>query len=232
MIPIRDDNPIPNVPYMTIFIIGVNIAVFLYQIFFGGRGGEEFIYKFGAIPYEITHFQEISPEPGLKTPFPNIFTLFTAMFLHGGFFHIFSNLLYLWIFGDNVEYLMGSFRFLIFYLLTGMVASVAHIIMAPSSMVPMIGASGAISGVLGAYLLKFPRAKVLVLIFLFIFIQTVSIPAIIVLGFWFIMQLAYALGELGMEGSGGVAWWAHIGGFIAGLVLVNRFQKRKVTLHW
>jgi membrane associated rhomboid family serine protease len=232
MFPLRDDNPVGKTPYMTILLIGVNLAVFIYQFILGGRGGEEFIFKFGAIPFEITHFQQITPEPNFNVAFPTFLTIFTSMFLHGGFMHIISNMLYLWIFGDNIEYLMGSFRFLIFYLLAGLVASFSHIIMDPSSTVPMIGASGAISGVLGAYLLKFPKAKVLVVIFLFIIIQTIYVPAIIVLGFWFIMQLFNAFGELGLQGSGGVAWWAHIGGFIAGMALVNKFQKRKVTLNW
>ena len=141
-------------------------------------------------------------------------------------------MLYLWIFGDNIEYIMGSFRFLLFYLLVGLAASFSHIIMEPSSAVPMIGASGAISGVLGAYLIKFPKAKVLVVIFLFIIIQTVYIPAVFVLGFWFLMQLVSGFSSLGVKGGGGVAWWAHIGGFITGILLVNKFQKRRVTLYW
>lgn len=232
MIPIRDDNPVRKTPYMTIFIIAANVLVFLYQIVLGGRGGEEFIFKFGAIPYEITHFSEVSTNPVYDTPFPNIFTLFTAMFIHGGFMHIIGNMLYLWIFGDNIEYIMGSFRFLLFYLLVGLAASFSHIIMEPSSAVPMIGASGAISGVLGAYLIKFPKAKVLVVIFLFIIIQTVYIPAVFVLGFWFLMQLVSGFSSLGVQGGGGVAWWAHIGGFITGILLVNKFQKRRVTLYW
>ncbi|HDL18754.1 MAG TPA: rhomboid family intramembrane serine protease [Bacteroidetes bacterium] len=232
MIPIRDDNPVGKTPYMTIFIIAANVLVFLYQIMLGGRGGEEFIFKFGAIPFEITHFTEVGTNPVYDTPFPNIFTLFTAMFIHGGFMHIIGNMLYLWIFGDNIEYIMGSFRFLLFYLLVGLAASFSHIIMEPSSAVPMIGASGAISGVLGAYLIKFPKAKVLVVIFLFIIIQTVYIPAVFVLGFWFLMQLVSGFSSLGVKGGGGVAWWAHIGGFITGILLVNKFQKRRVTLYW
>lgn len=233
MIPIRDDNPVHKTPYVTILLLVVNISLFLYQMFIvGGSEGEAFWMKFGAIPFEITHFRELSTTPAYDTPFPNIFTLFTSMFLHGGFMHLGGNMLYLWIFGDNIEYIMGSFRFLGFYLLTGIIAALSHIIIDPSSTTPMIGASGAISGILGAYLLKFPKARVQVLIFLFVFITTINVPAIIVLGFWFIMQLMSGYAALGQSTGGGVAWFAHIGGFIAGLILVNRFQKRRTTLYY
>ncbi len=233
MIPIRDDNPVHKTPYMTILLLAANIGAFLYQTFIiGGSGGEAFLMKFGAIPFEITHFRESTSVPAFNTPFPNIFTIFTSMFLHSGIIHLGGNMLYLWIFGDNIEYIMGSFRFLVFYLLAGLIATFSHIITDPSSMVPMIGASGAISGVLGAYLLKFPKAKVQVLIFLLIFITTVHVPAIIVLGFWFIMQLMSGFAALEKSTGGGVAWFAHIGGFIAGLILVNLFQKRRTTLYY
>ncbi|HHM24125.1 MAG TPA: rhomboid family intramembrane serine protease [Bacteroidetes bacterium] len=232
MIPIRDDNPIRQTPYVTISIIVLNVLVFFYQIALGPRGSEAFIFRYGVIPYEITHFKEITANPAFVTPFPNILTLFTAMFLHGGFFHLFGNMLYLWIFGDNVEYVLGRGRFVIFYLLTGLCASFLHILMNPSSTVPMIGASGAISGVLGAYFLKFPRARVLVVIFFFFFIQTVYIPAVFVLGFWFLMQIMSGLSSLGVREAGGVAWFAHIGGFLAGMYLVNKMQRRKVTIWW
>lgn len=229
MIPIRDDISFRQTPYMTIFIIAANIFVFAIQFLAGSRGSESLIFRFGAIPFEITHFQDVADYP--VTPFPNFLTLFTAMFMHGGFLHIFSNLLYLWIFGDNVEYLMGHFRFLIFYLITGLIASLAHVLMEPASTVPMIGASGAISGVLGAYFIKFPRAKVLVVI-IFFFIQTVYIPAVFVLGFWFLMQLSSGFSALASRELGGVAWFAHIGGFLAGMILVSLFQKRRVTVSW
>ncbi|MCH8126235.1 rhomboid family intramembrane serine protease [candidate division KSB1 bacterium] len=227
MIPLNDENPTQNIPFITYTIITVNILVFFNQFLFEGSG---FVIKYGTIPYEITHFREIASRPEFQTPFANIFTLFTSMFIHGGFFHIASNMLFLWIFGDNVEDLMGSFRFLLFYLLTGLIASLAQIIIAPSSTIPMVGASGAISGVLGAYFLKFPKAKVKVLIIFIFFIQVISVPAVIVLGFWFLMQIMSGFTSLDALDMGGVAWFAHIGGFIAGLIFVNKFQKRKVQI--
>jgi len=226
MIPLRDNNPFRQTPYMTIAIIAVNIGVFIIQFLAGGRGSENLIVRFGAIPFEITHFQDVSNYP--VTPIPNFLTLFTAMFMHGGLLHILSNMLYLWIFGDNVEYLMGHFRFLLFYLLSGLIAALAHILVEPNSTIPMIGASGAISGVLGAYFIKFPRAKVLVVI-IFFFIQTAYIPAVFVLGFWFLMQLSSGFFSIAAREMGGIAWFAHIGGFIAGMILVSFFQKRRVT---
>ena len=231
MIPIHDDNPYRQTPYITITLIVLNILVFLYEILLG-PGQQAFVYKFGAIPFELTHFKELPNLPvAYKTPLPNIFTVFTSMFIHGGVLHLLGNMLYLWIFGDNVEYLMGRFRFLIFYLIVGFIAAFAYTIMDPNSTVPMIGASGAISGVLGAYAIKFPKARVRVLIFLFIFITTVQIPAYIVLGFWFFIQLLSGFSSIGNAGVG-VAWWAHIGGFLAGMILVNKFQKRKIFVWW
>jgi membrane associated rhomboid family serine protease len=229
MIPLQDENPTSKFPLVTYAIILSNIVIYLYQ-FLAGSAGEVLIYKYGIIPYEITHFQEIARFPELSTPFPNILTPFTSMFIHGGLFHVASNMLYLWIFGDNIEELMGSFRFLAFYLLAGLVGAVAQIIMAPSSTIPMVGASGAISGVLGAYVLKFPRARVKVLFFFFFLIQVVRVPAVVVLGFWILIQLLNGLSSIGNLDEGGVAWFAHIGGFVAGLIFVNRFQKRRVQV--
>jgi membrane associated rhomboid family serine protease len=232
MIPIRDDNPIRQTPYVTIALIAINTAVYFYQLFLGHAGNEAFIYRYGVIPYEITHFREITGFAKFDTPFPNIFTLFSAMFIHGGFFHLFSNMLYLWIFGDNVEYILGRVRFILFYLATGIAASLLHVLMQPSSTIPMIGASGAISGVLGAYFLRFPKARVQVLVFFFFFVQMISIPAVFVLGFWFLIQLMNAFSSIGMPGSGGVAWFAHVGGFLAGMYLVKKMQKRPVYYWW
>ncbi len=222
MFPLKDDIPTDKPPIVTIAIIILNGLIFFYQISLG-QGFENFIIKLGAIPYEITHQVEITPQ----THFPVNMTLFTAMFLHGGWLHIIGNMLYLWIFGNNIEDKLGRFKFIIFYLLSGVIASMVFVLTSPNSTVPMVGASGAIAGVLGAYLLRFPRAKVLTLIFLGWFIRLVWIPAYFVLGFWFILQLINGLPALGQSASGGsgeVAWFAHIGGFVAGMGLFKVFS--------
>ena len=226
MIPIKDDNPSTTFPFITILLILINITVFVYQKWLGPEA-QSFVYRFGAIPWELTRFQELPDLPiQFRSTFPNIFTLITSMFVHGSILHLLGNMLYLWIFGDNVEGLIGHGRFLVFYICCGLVASLAHIVSVPSSTIPMIGASGALSGVLGAYFLRFPRAKVHVLIFLFIFIRVLRISAIFVLGFWFIMQILNGFGWFGFNGGGGIAWFAHIGGFVAGAVLVFFFEKK------
>jgi len=217
LIPIHDDNPTEITPYVTIAIIAINVIVFIYQLALGRYGNQAFVLKMGIIPYEFTHAVDIPP----YASHPLILNLFAAMFMHGGILHLLGNMLYLWIFGNNVEDAMGHVRFLIFYLLTGLLASATHIILMPNSMVPMIGASGAISGVLGAYFILFPWAKVHTLIFLFFFITVIQIPAMVVLGFWFIFQL------LSLFGKGNVAWFAHIGGFLSGMILVRFFLRKK-----
>ena len=217
MFPLKDDIPTDKPPIVTIALIVINALIFFYQISLG----EDFQYlivKLGAIPYEITHQSEITQE----APFPVNMTLLTAMFLHGGWFHIIGNMLYLWIFGNNIEDKLGHFKFIIFYLISGIIASLVFVLTSPNSTIPMVGASGAIAGVLGAYLLKFPHARILTLIFLGFFVRIVRIPAVYVLGFWFIIQLIYALPSIGSN-TGGVAWFAHIGGFVAGMGLFKIF---------
>jgi len=150
-------------------------------------------------------------------------TIFSAMFMHGGLLHVGGNMLYLWIFGNNIEDVMGHIRFFIFYLICGVAASLAHIVMETGSRIPMIGASGAVAGILGAYILLFPKARILCLMFLFYFIRLIYVPALVVLGFWFILQVFYA-GVVGAQG--GVAWFAHIGGFITGFILIKLFRKK------
>ncbi len=152
--------------------------------------------------------------------------LTTSMFLHGGWLHVLGNMLYLWIFGDNVEDRLGHFRYLIFYLLTGYVATLSHVFLYPLSDVPLIGASGAVAGILGAYLILYPRARVLTLVFIFVFIQIVPIPAVIFLGIWFLMQLLSGVAGLSSQAVQGVAFWAHVGGFAAGMLLVALFARR------
>lgn len=221
MIPLKDRNPTRRVPIVNIVIIILNIAVFVYQVSLG-RGLEGFLYKFGVVPDAISNsINTVQLSPRV------FFPLFSSMFLHGGWLHLGGNMLYLWVFGDNVEDKLGRGRYLMFYLLCGIAASVAHIIIDPHSTIPTVGASGAISGVLGAYLLMFPKARILTLIPIFVFLQFAELPALVVLGFWFVMQFFNGLISLGYEtaGMGGVAWWAHIGGFVAGMVLVFPFKK-------
>ncbi len=212
MIPLSDENPVRIVPFVTYFLVGLNIFVFIIQLSHGVEF-QGFTLSLGAVPYEITHFKQIKHHP---VPVP--LTLLTLLFVHGGIAHIAGNMLYLWIFGNNVEEAMGHLKFTAFYLLSGFVASFAHILFNPYSKMPTVGASGAIAGVLGAYIVLYPKARIKTLIFLFIFIQIVSIPAVFFLGFWFLMQMMFA------TSGGGVAWFAHIGGFVFGLALVKVFE--------
>jgi len=224
MIPLRDDNPTKIVPVMTVGLIVLNFLVFLYQLSLGPAGAEVFIYQFGAIPAVIFGSQIL---PSDLVAIPASLSVFTSMFLHGGIMHLVGNMLYLWIFGNNIEDAMGHGRFIVFYLLAGVAASMAHFLTDLSSEIPTIGASGAISGILGAYILLYPRAQVLVLIFVVFFIRVMYIPAGLVLGFYFVIQIFQGTLSLG-QGGGGVAWFAHIGGFIAGLLLVGLFKQPTV----
>lgn len=228
MIPLRDDNPTELRPFVTVAFMVACGLVFLYQITLLGAAAERFVVAFGFVPAKL--FGDAGPSgrmPGL----PAEVTLFTSMFLHGGWMHLIGNMLYLWIFGNNVEDALGHLRFILFYLACGVAAALAQGIADPSSAVPMIGASGAIAGVLGAYLLLYPRAQVLVLLPLGVFTQLIRIPAMAVLGFWFLLQFVQqALVPASEEGQGGVAYWAHIGGFVAGAILILVMRRRGVTL--
>lgn len=221
MIPLKDKNPRKRFPVITLILIAVNIIVFIYQLSLGSHL-EEFYYRFSVIPQRITE----SIHSGAIKPLPYL-PLITSLFLHGGWLHLGGNMLYLWVFGDNVEDKLGHGRFLVFYVLCGFVASILHIVIEPASSLPTIGASGAISGILGAYIVMFPKARILTLIPIFIFIQLAELPAYIILGLWFLLQFINGMMSLGYAaaGMGGVAWWAHIGGFIAGLLLVIPFRK-------
>lgn len=221
MIPLKDRNPTRGIPFVTIALIAVNIVVFLYEISLG-EGLELFFQHFGAVPRSVVS----SLTPGRFLP-GAVFPLLTSMFVHGGWLHLIGNMLYLWVFGDNVEEKLGRFRFLLFYVVCGLAASSLHVIVDPLSAIPMVGASGAISGVLGAYMVMFPRARVVTLIPIFVFLQVAELPALVVLGFWFVMQFFNGVLSLGYAagGMGGVAWWAHIGGFICGLALVVPFRR-------
>ena len=217
MFPIRDNLPTRRFAWVTVTIITINILVFLGELLWLSDGAlNQVIYTMGIIPYEVTH--SLSPQVAAS--------FFTSMFLHGGLMHIASNMLYLWIFGNNVEDVMGRQRFVLFYLVCGIVATSAQVAMGPNVRVPTIGASGAIAGVLGAYILMFPRARVDNILLLGYFIRIIRLPAIIVLGFWFVLQLFNGLLSFGLAASGGVAWFAHIGGFIVGMVLGPLLRRR------
>jgi membrane associated rhomboid family serine protease len=223
MIPIRDENPTVRTPYVTVGLIIVNCLIFVYQVLLG-PDGENFVLSLAAIPAELFHFQERPPDAAV----PAWLTVVTSMFLHGSVLHLGGNMLYLWVFGNNIEDVLGHGRFALFFLVTGALAALSHALTAPASTMPMIGASGAISGVLGAYVLLFPSVRVQVVIPIGIFPYMVHVPAVIVLGFWIAMQSLNAIFNIGGP-EGGVAWSAHVGGFLAGLLLIKVFARRSLT---
>ncbi len=214
MIPLQDANPPRIRPYVTWTLIGLNTLVFALELALDQTGQFELaIFNLGVIPAAVT-----------ATPFSGqLITLFTSMFLHAGWTHLLGNMLYLWIFGDNIEDRMGHLRFLIFYLLGGVSAAVAQIAIDPQSNIPIIGASGAIAAVLGAYLIEYPRARVRSLLLLGYFVRIVNVPAVIVLGMWFVLQFFNGFLSLSAMTAGGVAYFAHIGGFVAGLLFIKPF---------
>jgi membrane associated rhomboid family serine protease len=234
MFPIRDDNPHFLTPYATYGIIVVNALVW---ILLQGLGLEprlsSSVCTFGLIPGELLQ----SVPAGTRLPLgpgtacvitgsSSLHTILTSMFMHGSWFHIISNMWFLWIFGNNVEDSMGHLRFVLFYLLCGVAAALLQIFSNPASAVPMVGASGAIGGIMGAYVLLFPRVHVHLLIFLGFFVTTIAVPAFLMLGYWFILQLIGGFGAAG--GEGGVAFWAHVGGFVAGALLVLLFRNKRL----
>ena len=225
MIPLRDDNPTTIKPLVTIVLIALCSLIFLWQISLGARGFEAAVLSLGVIPATLLGSARLPPELALAPP---ALTVFTSMFLHGGWMHLIGNMLYLWIFGNNVEDAMGHGRFVFFYLLCGIAAVFAQTLPNPESTIPMIGASGAISGVLGAYLLLYPHARVLVLIPFGFYTRLVRLPAMAVLGFWFVLQIVSS--AFADPRAGGVAFGAHIGGFVAGMVLLLLFKRRHVRL--
>lgn len=237
--PYKDDNPRIVYPYVTYAIIAINLIVYIYQMGLGFVASQEFTLSFGLIPATFTNIprseitaayaQYLSQASNTRiyldaTPNSPFITIFSSMFMHGGIWHLFGNMLFLWIFGDNVEGAFGHIRFAIFYLLCGIGAAAGQIFIDTSSMIPMIGASGAISGVLAAYMLRYPHARIHTFVFLFIIITTIQIPAFIVIGIWFATQVLSGVGALGTEAGGGVAWFAHIGGFLAGVMLERFFR--------
>lgn len=219
MIPYKDDNPTERFPYLTITFIILNVLVFLAEII-NPSHLSRMAYQYGAIPHVLLTFRDVQP-------IHPVLTLFTSMFMHGSIVHLASNMLYLWIFGNNIEDRLGYVKFIFFYVLCGVAAAYSHAFTNPSSTTPMIGASGAVSGILGAYLLLFPRARVHTLIFLGFFIQVVRLPAVIVIGFWIVIQLINGMVSTGQTVQGGVAWFAHIGGFLVGIACIKVFMGRK-----
>lgn len=225
MFPIADDNPRQNTPVVTWSLIGICVLVFFWQFSLGANGGQIAALEFGFIPARL--FGTATLDPALAEV-PAWATVFTSMFMHGGWMHLGFNMLFLWIFGDNIEDSMGHGRYLAFYLVCGVAAALAQAAIDPASTIPMIGASGAVSGVLGAYLLLHPRATVRTVIFLGVFVTMMHLPAMIVLGLWFVLQLVSA--AFASSGEPGVAFWAHVGGFVAGMALLPLFKKRDVKL--
>ena len=227
MIPLKDDNPTYSTPIITYFIIGICVFVFLLEISSPNYKSGAIFYSWGVIPASLIHNLQLPDEVYRVPP---IITLFTSMFMHGGFMHLIGNMLYMWIFADNIEDGLGKTKFIIFYLLSGIAAALTQVYMNTESTIPMVGASGAIGGVLGAYIVNYPKAKVLVLIPLGFFSQIVRVPAIFVLGIWFLLQ--FVSSALSGSSGGGVAYGAHIGGFVFGAIAIlffNRRSKRSMT---
>jgi len=223
VIPLRDANPSRSVPFVTLALIALNCLVFLYEMALPAAGLERLVFTFGMVPAKVTAFPA---NPGIgfldaTVPF------LTSMFLHAGWLHLLGNMWFLWIFGDNVEDHLGHLRFLLFYLLCGLVAAIVHLVFNLHSTIPTVGASGAIAGVLGAYLLLFPGARILTLVPVF-FVWLMELPAYVILLYWFVLQLLQGTATLGASAAGGgVAWWAHVGGFLAGLALVKIVASRR-----
>jgi membrane associated rhomboid family serine protease len=211
LFPLRDSEQRLTTPFVTVGLIVLNLLAFLYELSLGDFELHHFLMVWGTVPNDF-----------------QIFSLFSSMFLHGGWMHVLGNVWFLWVFGDNVEDVLGSKQYLLFYLLCGLAGGLAHVLFNAESAVPAIGASGAISGVMGAYLIRFPRARVHTLLFFFVFATTIDVPAVLMIGYWFVVQLFSGFGQLAQAGTqgGGTAWFAHIGGFVAGMVLIRVLPTR------
>ncbi len=222
MIPLRDSQPSYSPPVITFLIIAANAAAFLYELSLDRFSLNYFLAAHGVVPARL-----------------EAASLLTSMFLHGGWLHFLGNMWFLWIYGDNVEDILGRAKFLAFYLLCGVAAGLAHVAANPDSRVPAIGASGAIAGVMGAYLIKFPHSRILTLVPVFFFLTTIEVPAVLILGYWFLIQFFSGVGSIGYShlSQGGVAWFAHVGGFLAGMLLINLMRprpphRRRRDLYW
>jgi membrane associated rhomboid family serine protease len=216
-IPLKDLNPRRTFPFVNSLLIAVNVLVFFYELTLPPHAEAALAYTFGTVPARFPSF--LVGHSSFESAF---LPLLTSMFLHSGWLHIAGNMLFLWVFGDNVEDFFGHLQYLVFYIVCGVGAGLLHVLFNFSSPIPALGASGAISGVMGAYVVLYPRARVLTLVFIFL----IPLPAILILGWWFVMQFLEGVSTLGMKSAGGVAWWAHIGGFILGMLIAKAGQKR------
>ncbi|PIP11728.1 MAG: rhomboid family intramembrane serine protease, partial [bacterium (Candidatus Stahlbacteria) CG08_land_8_20_14_0_20_40_26] len=221
MIPLRDNIPAKKFPFVTYLLILINVALFIYELTLG-KSANIFVSRYGCIPYEITRAKDIEPYIGI----PVYFTLLSSMFLHGSWWHLVGNMLFLFIFGDNVEDWWGHRRYILMYILFGLIAASLQILVSSNSRVPFIGASGAIAGVMGSYFFLYPHAKVNVILIFFFFIRIVWIPAFLFLGFWILLQILY--GFLTPPSASNIAFFAHIGGFFGGLLLTRQVVKRRL----
>ncbi len=217
MIPLKDENPTQTFPFITISLIVANVLIFFYESILNQESLKQLVYHFGIIPYHLTHFTHAIEPSGI----PRFLTLITSTFFHGDILHLASNMLFFWIFGNNIEDALGHIKFIFFYFISGSAAGLTQAFVTPQSFIPVIGASGAVAGILGAYLILYPHARILTLFWFLFFIRIIRIPTVLFLGFWFFIQVFYA-------GSGGnVAWFAHIGGFIAGMIMIIPIWKRR-----
>ena len=211
MFPLRDSNPSYTKPVVTVTIIVVNILVFLFQFSLDKFTRNDFVHAFGFVP---DRFQWVD--------------IFTSMFMHGGWMHVIANMMFLWVFGDNIEDILGKMKYLLFYLACGVAAALSHYLMNPDSRIPMIGASGAVAGVMGAYMVKFPRSKIVMLVFILVFFTTFEMPALWALAYWFVLQFFSGVGSLGSAADrGGTAYVAHVGGFLAGILLIYAMKPKE-----
>jgi membrane associated rhomboid family serine protease len=217
MIPLKDLNPSRRFPVVNVALILVNVAVFVYEVTLPPRLGHAFLMANAVVPIRLPEFLA-----GTADAHAALVPLLTSMFLHGGLMHLLGNMLFLWIFGNNVEDFFGHIGYLTFYLTCGFGSGLLQVLFNPHSLVPVIGASGAISGVMGAYLLLYPQAQVLT----FFFVILVPVPAFVILGYWFVIQFLEGVGRIGLKETGGTAWWAHIGGFLLGLLITAVVKKR------
>jgi len=234
VIPYRDENPTTRPAVVTVAIIALNVLAWLFIEGAGaGRAVDAAVCNYGLIPGEV--LQRVAPGTGVEMApgmicsvdsSPHYWTVLTSMFMHGGWMHLIGNMVFFWVFGNNIEDAMGHVRFAIFYILCGVAAAATQVLITPSSTVPMVGASGAISGILGAYLLLYPRVRVHACVFLGFYVTSIAIPAFVMLGYWIVLQVLSSLSSLGARATGGTAFFAHIGGFIAGLVLIRLFARR------
>jgi membrane associated rhomboid family serine protease len=226
MIPLRDENRASSFPLVTVLIIATCTAIFIYEASLSRTGLKQFFEAFSLVPGQVTYDLR-SGEGSWRSILP---PFLTSMFLHGGWLHLIGNMWFLWIFGDNVEDMLGPIRYLLFYVICGLGAGLAHYLLGPTSNLPTVGASGAIAGVLAGYAVLFPGARVLTLVFLGFFIRVMWLPALAVIGIWFAIQVVSSFLTFGMTETGGVAFSAHVGGFVAGLLLVLLFRPRRVVV--